>query len=256
MTLDDQQVIDSQALIVDIFKGFREELLSAFGSAEFTRKSDASQVTVWDLKVENALSTALLEAFPEIGFQGEETGKKGNEDTYWLVDPIDGTSSFIRGLPFSTNMAALVVDGRVIAAVIYDFVNDYLYTALKGKGAFKDGQPIKVNNDRQPGGLVMYSLTRQKFGHLQEAMDEIGIRLLLPMGAAGHHYVMLAEGKIDGVLVLNSTNGLHDNAPGLLLVEEAGAALLPYDNNEGVFRKEFIVGSPSVIELIEHSGLL
>lgn len=256
MITDDQQVIDAQELVVQVFKGFRDELVSVFGNVEHTSKVDLSPVTVYDVKVEEALKAVLLEAYPTIGFQGEETGQSGNPDTYWLVDPIDGTSSFIRGLPFSTNMAALVDEGHVIAAVIYDFVNDNLYTALKGKGAFKNGQPISVNTSRVAGDLVVYSLTRKKFGHLQEAMSAIGIRLLLPMGAAGHDYILLAEGKIDGVIVLNTHTGLHDNAPGLLLVEEAGGLLLPYDDKVGVYRHEFIVGSPTVVDVIEHSGLI
>ena len=257
MTLDNQQVIDSQALVVEIFKGFRDELLSVYGSAEFTRKADASQVTQWDVKVENTLSTALAAAFPAIGFEGEETGKKGNEDTYWLVDPIDGTSSFIRGLPFCTNMAALVHEGIVVASVIYDFVNDVLFTAVKGKGAFRDGEPIHINTDREQGNLFIYSMTKEGFGHIQEALNELSIRSLLPIGAAGHSYTMLAQGKIDGLVNLRYNNkGLHDNAPGMLLVEEAGAQVLPYDDNTGVYRSQFIVGSPNVVELIEHSGLL
>lgn len=256
MTSDDQQVVDAQQLVTEVFRGFRDELLSVFGNVEHTRKSDSSPVTVWDVKVEETLKARLVENFPDMGFEGEETGASGNRETYWLVDPIDGTSSFIRGLPFTTNMAALVHDGHVIAAVIYDFVNDVMYTALKGKGSFKDGRPMTLNTIRKPGNLVVYSLTRTKFGLLQEALVELGIRLLLPMGAAGHDYIMLAEGKIDGVIVLNSATGLHDNAPGLLLVEEAGGVLLPYDDKKGVYRHEFIVGSPTVIDAIEHSGLL
>lgn len=256
MTVDDQRVIDAQALVVRVFKDFRTDLLTVFGKIEHTRKADSSPVTVWDVKVEEKLKAELAREFPDVGFQGEETGQSGNKTTYWLVDPIDGTSSFIRGLPFSTNMAALVHDGEVIASVIYDFVNDILYTAQKGKGAFKNGHPIAVNTTREAGGLLVYSLTRDKFAQLQEAMYEIGVRLLLPIGAAGHDYTMLAEGKIDGVIVLNTRTGLHDNAPGLLLVEEAGGVLLPYDDKSGVYRHEFIVGSPKVIDLIEHSGLL
>lgn len=254
--LSDQQVDAALDLVVDVFKGFQGELLSVFGNVEHTSKSDNTAVTVYDVKVEEALKTRLAEAFPTVGFEGEETGATGNRETYWLVDPIDGTSSFIRGLPFSTNMAALVSSGEVIAAVIYDFVNDNLYTAIKGKGALKNGKPISVNTKRKPGNLVVYALTRKNFGQLQEAMLEIGVRLLLPMGAAGHDYIMLAEGKIDGVIVLNTTNGLHDNAPGLLIVEEAGGVLLPYDDKVGVYRHEFIVGSPAVVDLIEHSGLI
>lgn len=256
MTSSDQSVLDGLAIVQEVFKGFRDELLSVFGNMEHTSKSDNSPVTVFDVKVEEVLKARLAESFPDIGFEGEETGASGNRGTYWLVDPIDGTSSFIRGLPFSTNMAALVYNEHVIAAVIYDFVNDIMYTARKGHGAFKNGQQIHVNTTRAAGNFIVYSLTRTKFGLIQEAMAEIGIRLLLPISAAGHEYALLAEGKIDGVIVLNSSTGLHDNAPGLLLIEEAGGVLLPYDDQKGVYRNQFIVGSPAVIDLIEHSGLI
>jgi fructose-1,6-bisphosphatase/inositol monophosphatase family enzyme len=254
--MTDQQVIEAQQLVVDVFKGFRQELLSVFGNIEHTSKADHSPVTVYDVKVEEALKKALLDAFPDTGFEGEETGVSGNRDTYWLVDPIDGTSSFIRGLPFCTNMAALVQDEVVIAAVIYDFVNDVTYTAQKGKGAFKDGTQIHLNTTRTAGNLFIYSFTHAHFGRIKEALHELGMRTMLPVGAAGHEYVMLAEGKIDGIVNLVDFKGLHDNAPGVLLVEEAGAIMLPYDDKKGVYRSQFIVGSPLVTDLIEHSGLL
>jgi myo-inositol-1(or 4)-monophosphatase len=256
VTLDDQQVIDSQALVVDVFKGFREELLSVFGNSEHTSKSDGSPVTIYDVKVEEALKARLAESFPNVGFQGEETGASGNADTYWLVDPIDGTSSFVRGLPFSTNMGALVQDGVVVAAVIYDFFHDVLYAAVKGKGAFKDGQPIHINDTRQLGNLFVFSLNRVGFSHVQEALTELGMRALLPVGACGYEYAMLAEGKIDGIVVIRKGRGLYDNAPGVLLCEEAGAVLLPYDDQTGVYRSQFVIGTPLVVDTIEHSGLL
>lgn len=257
MTSDNQEVVDAQALVIDVFKGFRDELLGVFGNGEHTRKPDYSPVTIYDVKVEEALKARLAEAFPDMGFEGEETGISGNRDTYWLVDPIDGTSSFIRGLPFSTNMAALVHDGVVIAAVIYDFLNDILYTALKGKGAYKNGEPIHLNTTRKEGNLFIYSMTRQNFGRIQEALAELKMRALLPLGASGYSYAMLAEGKIDGLVNLRYNNkGLHDNAPGVLVAEEAGAVMLPYDDATGVYRSQFIIGTPLVIDLIERSGLL
>jgi myo-inositol-1(or 4)-monophosphatase len=257
VTLDNQQIVDSQSLVVDVFKGFREELLSVFGKWEHTSKADYSPVTVYDVKVEEALKAKLAESFPEIGYEGEETGPSGSRETYWLVDPIDGTSSFIRGLPFSTNMGALVHEGVVIASVIYDFVHDDLYTALKGKGAFKNGQRIYINTSRKEGELFFYSMTRQKFGHIQEVLAELKMRALLPVGASGHSYTLLAEGKIDGIVNLRfNHHGLHDNAPGVLLVEEAGGIMLSYDDETGVYRSQFIIGTPLVVDLIERSGLL
>ena len=257
MAPDSQQVVAAQLLVVDVFKGFRSELLEAFGTIEHSNKPDPSPVTFYDVKVENVLKSKLADAFPDMGFEGEETGVSGNRETYWLVDPIDGTTSFIRGLPFCTNMAALVHDGVVIAAVIYDFVNDALYTANKGKGAFKNGQPISLNTTREQGNLFIYSMTRQKFGHIQEILGELKMRVMLPLGAPGHAYAMLAEGKIDGLVNLRYGNvGLHDNAPGVLLVEEAGAVILPYDDQSGVYRSQFIIGTPLVTDLIQKSGLL
>ena len=256
MSFSQHQVADAQTLVVDVFKGFRGELLSVFGNIEHTSKPDHSPVTIYDVKVENELRSRLAESFPVMGFEGEETGAHGNRDTYWLVDPIDGTSSFIRGLPFSTNMAALVHEGEVIAAVIYDFVADDVYTALKGQGAFKNGQPIHVNTTRQPGSWFIYSITVQKFGLIKEALNELGMRTLLPVGASGNHYMMLAEGKIDGIINIVKGHGLHDNAPGVFICEEAGASFLPYDEERGVYRSQFIIGSPAVVDAIEHSGLI
>lgn len=256
MPLDNQQVVAAQKLVIETFKGFRDELLGVFGNVEHTSKPDFSPVTIYDVKVEEALKTKLAESFPGMGFEGEETGTSGDRTTYWLVDPIDGTSSFIRGLPFSTNMAALVHEEVVVAAVIYDFVNDNVYTAVKGEGAFKNGQPIHLNLNRTQGNLFVYSLTAPRFGLLQEALFELGMRTMLPVGASGHEYTMLAEGKIDGLVVLRQGKGLHDNAPGVLLCEEAGASLLPYDDKQGVYRSQFIIGTPLVTDLIEHSGLL
>jgi myo-inositol-1(or 4)-monophosphatase len=251
-----EDVSASVSLVIDTFHSLRSDLLAVFGNVQFTRKGDYSPVTEWDVRVENAVHDALRRAFPDLGFEGEETGAQGSRERYWLVDPIDGTSSFIRGLHYSTNMAALIENGETIAAVIYDFVMDVTYTAIKGGGAFKDGRPIHVNDDRQPGNLVMYSFSREIFGHVREAANELGIRALLPMGGAGHTYAMLAEGKIDGAVALRTGMGAYDNAPGVLLAEEAGAVLLQYDDESGVNRHEFIIGTKILTDAIEQSGLI
>ncbi len=253
---DERTIIDSQQVVIDVFRRLRPELMSVYGKIEHTQKKDRSKVTVWDVKVENTLRDELSRRYPELGFEGEETGVFGSTTTYWLVDPIDGTSSFIRGLRYCTNMAALVHDGQVIAAVIYDFVNDELYTAIKGKGAYKDGAKLSVASHRPVDDSVIYSFSRKLFTYIREALGSIRMRVLLTMGAAGHSYGLLAEGKIDGIVVLDSAVGKYDNAPGMLLVEEAGAVVLSYDDASGVDRKEYIVATPVVAEAIERSGLI
>lgn len=254
--LTHDQIAESQALVIQVFKQLRPELLSVFGAIEFTRKKDTSQVTEWDIRVEKTLSAALKEHDDKVGFQGEETGHAGNKDTYWLVDPIDGTSSFIRGLDFCTNMAALVHEGEVIAAVIYDFVNDIMYTAIKGEGALRNGVAMSVNQDRRAGNLIAYSFSSRTFGLVREALRELGVRSVLPVGAAGHFFVTLAEGKIDAVVSLGTLMGAYDIAPGMLIAEEAGAVVLSLDDKSGVERHEFIIGSAYIVDAIERSGLL
>ena len=251
MTINQQTVVESQQLVVDVFKGFRTELMESYGTIEYTRKADHSPVTGLDIKVEQTLKDRLAKTYPNLGFQGEETGKSGNESRFWLVDPIDSTSSFIRGLPFCTNMAALIENDLPIAMVIYDFVGDVLYTAVKGGGAYENGRRIHVNTNRLPGNLFVYSLSGHRFDDLRLTLFAVGMKAFYPVGAAGHAYVMLAKGEIDGVAVLNTKTSAHDNAPGLLLVSEAGGEIISLDGKDDVYVHEFVAGTPVVTGLVQ-----
>lgn len=250
MPIDRQVVLDSQQLVVEVFKGFHNELMASFGDSEYSLKADSSQVTELDVTIEQTLKSKLTEAFPQFGYHGEETGKSGNDNQFWLVDPIDGTSSYIRGLPFCTNMAALIDNGQAVAAVIYDFVDDVLYTAIKGEGAFANGRQIRVGSDRIKGNLFVYSLSSYRFEELRATLATAGMKSFYPVGAAGHAYTLLARGKIDGVVVLNTRTGIHDNAPGLLLVAEAGGEALSFDGRNDIYTSEFITGTAEVLRLV------
>ncbi|MEP7204728.1 MAG: inositol monophosphatase [Candidatus Saccharibacteria bacterium] len=250
MEIDRSIIAGSQQLVIDVFRGFRAELMKAYGAIEFSRKADSSQVTRLDITVEQTLKDRLAVAYPEFGFQGEETGKSGNERQYWLVDPIDSTSSFIRGMPFCTNMAALIKDNQSVAAVIYDFVADELYTAVRGEGAYQNEHPLHVNTDRLSGNLFVYSLSGRRFDDLHKTMFKAGMKCYYPVGAAGHMYVMLAKGEIDGVVVLNTRTSVHDNAPGLLIVSEAGGDIVSFDGQNDISIHEFVAGTPVVAEQV------
>jgi myo-inositol-1(or 4)-monophosphatase len=215
----------------------------------FEQKSDLSQVTELDLKIENQLKEKLKLEFPELGFEGEETGSDRHDgQAYWIVDPIDGTSSFIRGIVGCTNMAALVYDGQSIAAIIYDFINDELFTARRGQGAFRDGQPISVKQ-RPARGSAVYS---GKFNIADDFRDYIqgeGIAIFRPLGSSGMSFALLAQGKIDGYSLLDMSAKPHDTAPGVLLATEAGAQVVTADG-EGWFvgKSDFITANDAVAE--------
>tara|TARA_B100001105_G_C22378022_1_gene438239 strand:- start:162 stop:932 length:771 start_codon:yes stop_codon:yes gene_type:complete len=253
---DRDEVIATQRIVIETFRSFRTPLMEVFGAVTFTRKADYSQLTKWDTEIEDTLREKLSDTVPNWGFCGEETGAHGSEETYWLIDPIDSTASFIRGLPFATNMAALVHEGETIAAVIYDFVQDRLYTALKGEGAYRDGRPISVNEQRKKGDYLGYAFARRTYGPVAEAGRELGLSVYLPVGAAGNAYLSLAEGKIDAVFAVGLSSARpYDHAPGMLIAEEAGAIVYSLDENQGVARNEFIIGAPRLIGEIERSGL-
>lgn len=252
--IERSQIDRAEALVVEIFKAWQPRLVAAMGDIAFTKKGDNSQVTALDVELENELKSRLSEAFPDWGFRGEETGEEGNNETYWLIDPIDGTSSFIRGLDYCTNMAALVHEGETVLGIIYDFVRDQLFTARKGEGSFCNGKRLQVTQ-RPVDGSILYLGSARHAALIREALGVLKLRAKLPMGASGHAYTRLALGSIDGVIAYDIANRAHDVAPGLLIVEEAGAVTLDFDDNIGVNRHKLIVATPDVAEAIHRSGL-
>ena len=89
------------------------------GGFEVTIKADQTPVTQADREAEQAIKAVLRRAFPEHGFLGEELGEEGPKDRRWIIDPIDGTKSFVRGIPFFATLIALEEEGEVTAGVVH-----------------------------------------------------------------------------------------------------------------------------------------
>jgi myo-inositol-1(or 4)-monophosphatase len=118
------------------------KLRKGFGKTEaiaFKSDAHASAVTELDRSTEQFLAERLHKLYPEIEFFGEESGGNDKASQFWLVDPIDGTGNFIRGLPFCTTMIALIQEGQPVFSVIYNFMTKEIYSAEKGKGATLNG---------------------------------------------------------------------------------------------------------------------
>jgi histidinol-phosphatase len=109
------------------------------------RKADRSPVTVADRECERRITEVLHAAYPSHGILGEELGEQGGGGTRWIVDPIDGTKSFIRGIPYFASLIALEEDGEVTTGVVYAPVLDDLLYAQKGSGAFDASGPLRVS---------------------------------------------------------------------------------------------------------------
>jgi myo-inositol-1(or 4)-monophosphatase len=244
-----QEIIDSHALIVDTFKEFRSELMQAYGNIEHSAKVDHSPVTLLDVKVETILKDRLLAQFPVFGFKGEETEEVvGLHGATWYVDPIDGTSSFIRGLPYCSNMAGLVVNGEIVASVIYHFASDELYTAFKGQGAYKNGERIFVKDTASSDSYVFADAYSYK--NIYSLYAPSNVRFFAPMGATGYFLTRLAQGSIQGVCYLRANIQQHDIIPGTLLALEAGAGVVSFTEKPFDYTcLRFMIGTKSICDI-------
>jgi myo-inositol-1(or 4)-monophosphatase len=201
----------------------RPQLLEAQGNIEHRLKDDKSVVTALDTLVEDRLRADLATFDQGIGFSGEEGGTDYNQTTFWLVDPIDGTEPFIRGLPFATNMITLIHEGEPIMSIINNFALGDYYLAIKGQGAMCNGHAIHVSERALDRAWIM-------MGAIPGAPGVAGLETLLDSktkalrryGGAGYEYSMIASGAVEARVTYHGHGEPWDFAPGALLVQEAG----------------------------------
>jgi histidinol phosphatase-like enzyme (inositol monophosphatase family) len=109
------------------------------------RKADRSPVTVADREAEQRAVTVLRDAFPDHGILGEEFGEQSGSGARWIIDPIDGTKSFIRGIPYFATLIALEEDGEITTGAVYAPAVDDLLYAQKGQGAYDKIGRLRVS---------------------------------------------------------------------------------------------------------------
>jgi len=203
-----------------------QDIINHYYSGEFAVeiKPDQSPVTIADVETEQEIRRILLDAFPDHGFYGEETGKVNpNAEYNWLIDPIDGTKSFVRGYPFFSTQIALMHHGELILGVSNAPAFGEMAYAEKGAGAVLNGEAITVS-DIQELGLAALSL-----GNIGSIARQPQWRVVGELVSEVHrirgygdfyHYHLLASGKID--LVLESDVNILDIAALAVIVNEAG----------------------------------
>ncbi|MGR3702096.1 MAG: inositol monophosphatase family protein [Paracoccaceae bacterium] len=192
-----------------------------------------------DLDAERCLKSILLEARPDDGWLGEETGASAPARRRWIVDPLDGTTNFLRGIPHWAVSVALEVDGQRRIGVVHDPVKSETFSASLGAGAFLDGAPIRVSGLADLSSALFG--TGIPFGGMAHIDDHAAdMARLLPhcagvrrMGAAALDLAYVAAGRLDGFWERRLQQ--WDIAAGLVILREAGAritALDPLDHPE------------------------
>lgn len=203
------------------------------GQFEVITKADESPVTRADVESEQAIRRVLTAAFPEHAIYGEEEGTTGSGDWLWLVDPIDGTKSFVRGYPMFSTQIALMYRGELVLGVSSAPAFNELAWARRGGGAFLDGAPIRIA-PAQP--LERSALSTGNLKTLAAAPGWNALAGLVRRAGRTrgygdfYHYHLLARGGID--LVIESDVNILDIAALAVIVREAGGVFSDLDGRE------------------------
>ena len=206
-------------------------LVRDFGEIEnlqVSKKGPADFVTTADKKAEEVLVAGLTKARPRFGFLLEEGGKIEGADTSnrWIIDPLDGTTNFLHGIPHFSISIALERDGEPVAGVIYEPITDQMFWAEKGQGAYLNGRRIRVSaRHRLEESLFATGIPfagkqdHDRFLSQLKAVMAVsaGVRRF---GSAALDLAYVAAGRYEGFWEF----GLHpwDIAAGIVLVREAG----------------------------------
>lgn len=233
-----------------LLRTFRKEIMSVYGKADFEFKGDASVVTEIDKSIEKKLISALSSEYPEIGFYGEEYGRQGSTDKYWLIDPIDGTENYIRGLPGVSTLLALVEQGEVTQSYVYDPAEDVVYWALKDHGAFRNEESIPLKKRTISRTIITVSSgVPVKFPYLAKRLSEAGIMYTEVGYGGGGRLINIASGKIDGVVTAHAGGGQWDFAPVVFIAKEAGFVVTHFDRDD-IDSREFCFLSPATNKVL------
>ena len=187
-------------------------------------KADKTPVTEADVQSEEVIRELLTRRFPSYGFYGEETGKSDmGAESVWLVDPIDGTKSFVRECPFFSTQIALMRGGRFVLGVSCAPAYNELAWAERGGGAFLDGKRIQVSAMNKLDGAIV-STGNLKTLTRTDAWNRLGGLIQSTNRIRGYgdfvHYHLLARGALD--VVIESDVNILDIAALTVIVEEAG----------------------------------
>ncbi len=240
---------NAQKVIMGVIKDVRPELLANFGKIDTQTKEDKSIVTNLDKDIEIKLKKALNSFDSSVGLMGEEFGHEGSDKSYWLIDPIDGTEQFVRGLPGCRNILTFVDSDEAQFALIYRFSTDDLFIAQKDKPSTKNGKPVKLSERSLDRAWLEFSVNMQL---------EDGYKLYQKIrpaiaGITVHRdFLEIVEGKLEGMIVYKSAGSVWDYAPRALLIEGAGGRVTNVRSNRyDINERSMIAVTPHIYDPLE-----
>ncbi len=274
MSSSDLSEAELQAILntaTDAAKKAGDIILSNAAGADVTKTkaNPRDLLTMIDPMCEETIRETVLQTFPDHDFLGEEDVPPGKEasaaaldaklkdgkDFCWIVDPIDGTSNFVHGMPLCMPSVACAYKGTVVVGVIHDPHRDETFTAMKGYGAKMNGEKIEVGKQNQISDAIVAMGSPP--GEESLAMSLAGIQLLMPkvrtirmLGSAALMLAWVANGRLTCYWEYDLSS--WDIAAGALLVEEAGGRFSDLENTDFDIRNRKMIASNGLV----HDGIL
>ena len=187
-------------------------------------KFDQTIVTKADIEINKYLVDRVKEKYPTHSVDGEEE-QFGKSDYVWVCDPVDGTAMYARHIPVAVFSLALVINGEPKVGVVYDSFTDSLYTAIKGKGAYKNGNPIHVNDvaleDRR--SVSNFDMWPEAHYNIYDSIKELGKKTyFVGIGSVIRACMCVANGDFNLAIFPGTKHKNCDIAAAKVIVEEAG----------------------------------
>lgn len=210
--------------------------LNNLDALHIQEKSPKDYVSEIDQQAEQAIIEILLKAYPDHAILGEEGGQQGSGDFLWIIDPLDGTTNFLHGMPQFAVSIALQVQGKLEIGLVYDPVSGELFTAQRGGGAYLNNRRIRVSrNPEMKNALIGTGFPYRDVAYLDKYLAIF--RELVPLtagmrrpGSAALDLAFTAAGRYDGFWEFRLKP--WDIAAGALLVREAGGVVTDVRGDE------------------------
>lgn len=244
-----EQVLKVTAKVGD----FQLEHWNKVSNTDIEEKTANQLVSFVDKESEKILKEEMLKILPDSSFLGEESGSEEVEKSefLWIVDPLDGTTNYLHGLPVFSISVALLKGGEPIVGVVDCPVLKETFSAVKGGGSFLNGAPITVaQNNNLTDTLIATGFPYYKFDRMEAYLEVLAELMqnthgLRRMGSAAIDLAYTAAGRFDGFFEMNLSP--WDVAAGVLLVREAGGRVTDFNGSPDViFNKEILASSEKI----------
>lgn len=233
---------DLECICEIVIAASKAELLPRFRQVTASSKADGSLLTEADMVMQSVIQSALAHTWPEIRLLGEEMTSEeqqqllaDSDSALWCLDPLDGTGNYAAGIPCFAPSLALIVNGQVIAGVVYDPILDECFSALKGQGAWINGETLQpvMQPERLSDAMAMVDLKRLPASMIEALAAHPPYRSQRSFGSVALDWCWVAAGRFH--VYIHGGQRLWDYAAGQLICSETNAEGGHLDSFHGEF---------------------